>query len=183
MLAGNPAYELPGDYESIATVTLSTTTATVTFSSIPSTYSHLQIRGIARDNDANALGSNNITLQFNSDTGNNYAFHYLYGDGSSAQAGNGTSQPIMLAGKLTNTNAITSNFSTTVIDILDYGNTNKYKTIRVLSGFDNNGSGLMFYESGLWQSTSAVTSLDIKCGGASFVANSHFALYGIKGAA
>jgi hypothetical protein len=74
-------------------------------------------------------------------------------------------------------------FSSQVIDVLDYQNTNKYKTTRTLLGTDTNGGtnrGVEF-SSGLWQSTSAVTQIDLIAGGTTFSQYSSFALYGIRG--
>jgi hypothetical protein len=67
-----------GAYDSIATTTLSSPAASITFSSIPATYTHLQIRGIARSTAA----AGNVSIAYNSDTGSNYAGHDLYGDGA-----------------------------------------------------------------------------------------------------
>ena len=168
-------------YESIATVTVgSGGSSTVTFSSIPSTYQHLQIRGLVRDNRSAAL--NNITFQVNSDTGANYTQHALYGDGSSVGAFGNASTNLTYGGLIPSASTTASVFGVTVIDILDYANTNKYKTFRVLSGFDANGSGGVRLYSGLWMSTSAMTSItfDSETSG-DFVQYSSFALYGIKG--
>lgn len=161
-------------FESIATVSLSSSAASITFSSIPSTYTHLQVRLISFANYRTGIFPNN-------DTGTSYAVHFIYGNGSSAGAvGNanrneGTFGPVPSSG---------TNPSSSVLDILDYANTNKYKTIRHLSGFDANGSGELWFGSVLWMNTSAITSLVIKPveGGGNFAQYSHFALYGIKSA-
>ena len=158
-------------YESIATVTVgSGGSSTISFTSIPSGYSHLQLRGIAKGSSALAYGA--ITV--NSDTAGNYSTHYLIGNGSTASADHDYSQA-------TGPNQIvTSNgqFSAFVIDILDYGNTNKNKTFRSLNGYDANGSGYIDFLSGAWYSTSAITRLDIV--GTTFQQYSSFALYGVK---
>ena len=159
-----------GSFESIATVTVGSGGASsVTFSSIPSTYTHLQIRGIFK-------GGYNLYGQFNSDTGNNYKAHYIYGNGSSVAAGVGATQDIVFVGRAAGDG---SQFGGFVCDILDYNNTNKYKTVRALMGWDNNGSGEMFFDSGVWMSTSAITSIYLY--GPGVIAQySSFALYGIK---
>ena len=149
--------------------------STITFSSIPSTYTHLQIRGIARTATNVSLG-----LRFNSDTGSNYSRHYLNGNGTSAAAGGGASSTSAYAGT---TATLASAFGANVIDILDYKDTNKYTTVRTLSGGDNNGSGFVQFMSGSWRNTNAVTSIDIiQVDGDSFTQYTTFALYGIKGA-
>lgn len=168
-------------YESIATTTLSSSAATITFSSIPSTYTHLQVRGIARDTSAGTTEID-IIMRYNGDSGTNYAFHYLYGNGSATGAtGLGTrSDP--RAGLAVNNGALANTFGVVVADILDYKNTNKYKTTRVLAGTDRNGAGTVVVESNLWNNTAAITQIDLTVsGGSSFATYSSFALYGIKG--
>ena len=169
-------------YESIATTTLSSTTASITFSSIPATYTHLQIRYFARGTStAQDRDTNNVI--FNSDSGSNYARHFLFGTGSSATADAAASTTGFYTGLSDTTTAISGSniFGTGVLDILDYANTNKYKTVRILSGQDqNNTSGRIFLVSGLWQSTSAITTITIAPLVGSFVQYSSFALYGIK---
>jgi hypothetical protein len=167
-------------YESIATVTVGGGgSATITFSSIPATYTHLQIRALCK---CTAADSNvqSIFGQFNSDTGSNYARHFLNGSGSAAAANGFASQTSVFFGTNMNANA-TSVFAANVIDILDYANTNKYKTTRSLSGADNNGAGFVQFMSGLWMNTAAITSITILPNSDNFAQYSSFALYGIKG--
>jgi hypothetical protein len=160
-------------YESIATVTVGGGgAATVDFTSIPSTYTHLQIRGIAYCNSGVSL-----RLRINSDSGSNYSTHYLNGNGSSTGAGGAASQTSMFAGSAGNTANI---FGGNVIDILEYTSTSKYKTIRTLSGIDSNGGGFVQFMSGAWLNTSAITSIAIY-GESDLNQYSSFALYGIKG--
>jgi len=172
-----------GDFESIATETVGAGgAASVTFSSIPSTYTHLQIRCIARaDRAGNTFEG--VALRFNSDTASNYSAHNISGDGSSATAEGAASASNMNAVLISAATAGASTFGAGVIDILDYANTNKYKTIRTLGGMDNNGSGIVRFSSGSWRNTNAVTSITLVATNASnFVQYSHFALYGIKSA-
>ena len=167
-------------YESIATVTVgSGGAANIEFTSIPSTFTHLQIRGIGRNTVATTSGQ--AYVQFNSDTGSNYSLHYLYGDGTTVYSGGGASQVEMNAFRITGASAASSIFGAGVLDILDYKNTNKYKTLRTLSGEDRNGAGFLFYQSGLWQSTNAITSIKLYPSSNNFAQYTSFALYGIKG--
>lgn len=171
-----------GDYESIATVNVgSGGSSSITFSSIPSTYQHLQVRGIARS--TRSATSDYIALQLNSDTGSNYAYHGLDGNGSSASAFGLATQTFMDVERASAATATTNVFGVSVIDILDYANTNKYKTMRCLGGSDNNGSGSITLTSGLWQNTNAVSTITLKAQGgtSNFAQYSSFALYGIKG--
>jgi len=159
-------------YASIATVTVGLLgAASIDFTSIPSTYTHLQIRGIA-------LGTNqNLITRFNGDTATNYAYHELTGSGSAAAAGGTASTGNPYSG------FISTQLGTMVEDILDYTNTNKYKTMRTLGGSDANGSGYVVYRSTLWMNTAAITQVTLSIsGGSNFSQYSSFALYGIKGA-
>ena len=170
---------LGGDFESIATVTVTTATqANIEFTSIPSTYTHLQLRGIGRT-DRSATGDS-MKVQVNGVTSNSYAFHQLGGDGASAFSDNGTSQANMLAQRLAGATANSNVFGAIVIDILDYKNTNKNTTIRSLGGCDNNGDGFVIFGSGLYNATTAITSIKLLPGsGTNFLTNTTFALYGI----
>lgn len=168
-------------YESIATVTVGAGGSSgVTFSSIPSTYKHLQLRMIVREAGTGANGSY-VGLRFNSDTGSNYSMHRLLGDGSTASAAAYTTQNTNYLERVASASQSANVFGAIVVDILDYTNTNKYKTIRNLGGWDSNGSGWVTFNSNLWQSTSAVTQIDLGIDTGNFQQYSHFALYGVKG--
>lgn len=177
MLAGNTAYT-DASFESIASVSGTGSSGTVTFSSIPSTYSHLQVRAFM------PVTSNNNApyIRFNSDSGNNYTVHTVIGvNNGSVNAQSATSQPyINIAGFWF---GIQTDYpGVSVVDILDYSNTNKYKTVRALAGQDNNSTlGSTGMSSGLWLSTNAITSISIILSGATnFSSNARFGLYGIR---
>lgn len=169
-----------GAYDSLATVTLSATTATVTFSGIPSTYKHLQLRIMGRSTRTSST-SNAMTYTFNgSATGYGYT-HRLYGQGSGSGAADAPLGSTYSFGPSIATDASTSGImGVAVMDVLDYANTAKYKTTRILGGHDNNGSGEIFLTSGLWQNTAAITSISLSIDSFSWTANSTFALYGVK---
>jgi hypothetical protein len=171
---------LQNSYESLQTVTVGSGGASsISFTSIPSGYQHLQVRYIGALNS----GSQGHTINFNSDTGSNYAFHSLQGTGSAAVASyNGTSVTTASIGYVAPNTAPAGSMGAGVIDVLDYLNSNKYKTVRALTGTDQNGSGLTGIYSGLWMSTSAITSLTLTPqSGSSYIQYSTFALYGVKG--
>lgn len=170
-----------GAYDSIATTTVGAGGASsITFSSIPSTYTHLQVRLLARTNRAAVSDYGIVTL--NSDSGANYSYHYLQGDGSSATAGSSTNSNYVFMDKFAASSAGSNVFGTVILDVLDYTNTNKYKTTRSLGGYDNNGDGVIELTSGNWRNTNAITSITIAPGaGTSFNQYSSFALYGVKG--
>ena len=166
-------------YESIATYTVGaggSTSVAFDLTSV-SGYKHLQIRFIAKETGTSG-GFNNMNLYFNADNaGTSYAIHNLSGDGSTAfaQATASRAKGLIYNGLSQTTNT----FAAGVIDILDYANTSKYKTLRAVAGVDFNGSGRIGLTSNLWQSTSAITAITFE--GSSFVQYSSFALYGIKG--
>ena len=166
---------ISNSYESIATVTVGAGgSSSITFSSISGTYKHLQIRGIAKYSSAyNSYGR----IQFNSDTSANYAQHQLYGDGSAASSYGYSGESSGIMSLLSD-----AQFGNFVTDVLDYTDSNKYKTVRTLGGVDKNGSGYASMGSSLWRSTAAITSITIfaPASGGNWAQYSSFALYGIK---
>lgn len=172
----------PTSYESIATVTVgSGGAANVEFTSIPNTYSHLQVRCLVRGDRASTRID--IAMRYNSDSGANYyAVHALEGNGTSATAYADSTNNRNIPGYVSAGSATASVFGSEIIDILDYANTNKYKTFRSLGGVDVNGTGYISLRSGLWLSTSAISSILFFPDGGNFAQYSTFALYGIKGA-
>jgi hypothetical protein len=181
------SFSLSTAFQSISTVTVGSGGASdVTFSSIPSTYTHLQVRVMSRD--TRAVSGNSFGMRVGNgsiDTGNNYNTHMLRGDGSTISYGNaGTNYNNMDFPLEPGANISSSMFGVSIFDILDYTNTNKYKTVRCLFGYDANGSGYTGICSGLWMNTSAINTIRFAAGAsASFVEYSKFALYGIKAAA
>ena len=178
LLIGNPPY-IPTDFESIATVTVgSGGQSTISFSSIPSTYTHLQIRSAAKSTSTGQAAR----LTFNSDTNSNYANHYLFSNGSSAPyAGGESSVTRVNIYAFYADNSVSNVFGPAIVDILDYTNTNKNKVTRCLSGFDQTTAGNLGFQSGLWMNTSAITSITLAPQNGNWAQHSSFALYGIKG--
>lgn len=165
-------------YESIQTFTVGAGgQSTISFTSIPSTYKHLQIRSSL----LTASSGQVIKIQFNGDTSSVYAEHSLSGNGTSAAADAVTSlSGGVIFGRVVG--ASTTYPTGIITDILDYTSTSKNKVIRSLGGFDANGSGEINLVSSLWPSTSAITSISLSTfSGANFAQYSSFALYGIKG--
>lgn len=172
-----------GAFESIATVTASGSTSTITFSSIPSTYQHLQIRYLANSGRA-VNGQESILVRLNGDSGTNYARHFLLGDGTSATASGNASQTAAIVVAACGLDAPT--MSVGIIDIHDYSSTTKNKTIRSLVGVDfNSGTteSRVSLNSALWMNTAAVSSISFTTNtGSNWTTATTFALYGIKGA-
>jgi hypothetical protein len=173
---------ITSSYESIATVSLGSSQATISFTSIPSTYKHLQIRAIAKATRTSS-GQTTFRYQFNSDTATNYSYHRLFGDGSSTASDGGPNQNYGYFYFGANTNDTANSFGVSIWDIFDYTDTNKAKTTRFTGGLSNNNTtGGVGIGSSTWFGTSAVNSITIGTdGGWNFLQYSHFALYGIRG--
>lgn len=174
-----------GDFESISTAIVGAGGASaITFSSIPSTFKHLQVRLFTKESGT-GTGGPNIVASLNSDTTHtNYRSHYLQGNGSSTGVGEvQASGYYCLVGNTATSNASYANmFGVMVLDVLDYANTSKRKTIRSIWGHDRNGSGEVGIDSSVWMNTAAITSISFSIvGGTNFVQYSHAALYGVKG--
>ena len=163
-------------FESIATVTVGAGgSSSISFSSIPSTFTHLQVRAIAR-----TASTTQDFIIYKPNNANISARHFLAGNGSTASAGGSTS--VYDFGVIPKSDSTSNSFGVYVLDVLDYANVNKNKTLRQLSGNDLNGSGDVALTSGLYNSTSAISSLVITTyNSTSFVQYSQFALYGVKG--
>lgn len=183
MLAGNAVYLEPF-YESIATISVAAgnTTSTITFSSIPSTYKHLQLRAIYKSAGSNVYNAW-FSGKINNDTGANYSYHTVYGNGSSAGAVAYANNTVLDGFTRPGSDAGGAFYGAMIMDILDYKDTNKYKTIRHIGGADINLSttrldvGIM---SNGWRSTSAINEISFYGNQGAFIQYSHFALYGIK---
>ena len=187
MASANWASANATSFESIATASGTGSAATITFSSIPSTYKHLQIRFIAKDTEnLGSINNNTLTLTANSIT--SYYYHQLLGNGTSAS----TAWSGGVNSNISFNQSVPSSFSgqadlfcAGIIDILDYANTNKNKTIRAIVGTDGNNTSTQYkvqFNSGLINSTAAISSLTLGIGGGgNLTSTSRFALYGIKG--
>lgn len=168
----------------IATTTVgSGGVSSITFSSIPSTFTHLQVRLFVQS----GRGTYNIDdffMRVNGDSGNNYTRHFLMGNPvSGAVSGNSVSaNGYAITDMGTSTGGT---YGTSIVDILDYTNTNKNKTFRSLNGNDTNGSlsgfqGSVALESGLWINTAAINSITIvPASGTSITQYSTVSVYGI----
>lgn len=155
--------------ELISTAYGTGSSGTITFSSIPAGYKHLQLRYVALSGQANWC-----YILLNGDSGANYASHYLQGNGSSVSSGSlAPSQSNMgfmaLAGNSTPGMGI--------IDFLDVSSSTKNKTVRSLHAFPTNPVAL---SSGVWLSTSAVTSVTLVHPSSTYSTASRFSLYGVS---
>jgi hypothetical protein len=171
-------------FESIATQTVGAGgTASITFSSIPATYTHLQIRFMVKDTDTSTNAQIPVNIRMNSDsTTSNYALHRFYGDGSTIVSSGFTNTYPFVRAWASSVSNVTNTFGVGIVDILDYANTNKYKTVRSIGGTETNSTGAVGISSGLWMSTNAINTLLLYSDNGNLAQYSHFALYGIKAA-
>jgi hypothetical protein len=166
---------MPQTYEPIATTTLGSAANSITFSSIPSTYTDLRLVIVYT-----ATTGQPTSLRFNSDTGTNYSGTYLVGQGASVSSGRASNQTAM---PVEDIEGATSTPYLVEIDVFSYaGSTNKTALISVAG--DRNGAGEILKYVGLWRSTSAINTLEFKVTNASFnlLTGTTATLYGIKNA-
>lgn len=166
-------------YESIATLTATGGGLSYAeFTSIPSTYKHLQIRLLTKTGATG--GPYNVQMRLNSDTAANYVTHRLFGNGSAVTA-NATTGATQMAIYYEPDSTQTNMFGVGVVDILDYADTNKNTTVRSLGGYDANGSGYSMFFSNLWLNPAAVNTIRIFTESSQNLAQySQIALYGVK---
>lgn len=165
-------------YEPIASQTLGSTVNSATFSNIPGTYTDLVLRMALKSSGAATITG--PTLRVNSDSGSNYSFTVLSGNGSSASSNRvgGTNGDRLRFGEVIETD----NFSPCVVHFFSYANTNVYKTLLCESAAPSLSVGRIV---GLWRSTSAITSITVYStdnGADDLVSGSTLSLYGIKAA-
>lgn len=165
-------------FESIQTFSLvDNSSGSITFNSIPNTYKHLQVRvfGAGVDNT-------NVRMRFNGDGGSNYSYHIISGGapyGARPLSSGAANQSSMLVYDQQLGNS--SYYNIAIADVIDYSSTVKAKTVKTVSGVDNNSGGFIYITSGAWYNSTAVNSITMFPVSNNFFAGSSFALYGIKG--
>lgn len=174
----NP-YSPTGSYDALATYTVpSGGVSSITFAGLPTggQYSHLQIRIMGLYSASNPYGN----LRFNDDSSSSYWWHQLQGNGSSANA---SAYGSLGTSIYFPADAVGSSIPTVQIaDILDYASTNKLKTVRILEGYDANGSGTLRLASGLWSATpQAINKIVLTPSTGNFNQYTNVSIYGVKG--
>lgn len=159
-------------YEPIASVTLSVH-GLVDFTSIPSNYTDLVIAVMAKSNQASGT---TLYMRFNSDTGTNYSITRLRGDGSAASSNRGANLTYLTPANLS---AESGEFSTYIINVMNYANANVYKTI--LASGANSESDVR-RAVGLWRDLTAISTIRVSSTVGGLEAGSTASLYGIKAA-
>lgn len=178
-----------GDFESIATATGDGSSTYVDFTSIPSTYQHLQLRISGQPNNSGGGGATNVVLRMNLDTGTNYTTHQMYTSGSNAAADGGASQTYIVLGNIPQGSGSTGGWTDIcnglIVNLLEYKSTNKTKIINSIGGVSKDNAGFCGMWAGSWQSTSAISSLRLYVNDGLNLAwntNAKVSLYGIKAA-
>ncbi len=162
---------MPATYEPIATTTLGSATATISFTSISASYTDIRVVLVG----SHETTATTLRMQVNSDTGTNYSYTELIGDGATASSSRGTSSSRINCG---NANFNNTQPSLITVDWFSYaGSTNK--TCLVTASQDRNGSGSVLRTVGLWRSTSAITSVQLFPATGNFAAGTTATLYGI----
>lgn len=176
-----PPYTEIGDYDALAALTVpSGGIASINFNGLPSGYKHLQIRATVKTNRSD--NQDVVRIRYNGDTSASYSYHLLTSTGAAAggDAGTSTASPwcAIIAGNLDAANM----YGVMIADLVDYSSETKYKTLRALSGSDqNNSAGRLYFASTLWRSLAPVTSIQITpLYGSLFSEFTSFALYGVK---
>lgn len=167
---------MPKTYEPIATTTLGSASGTVTFASIPGTYTDL----IIVMNGYNDTQDNFVPrLNFNNDTGTNYSITSVYGTGSAAGSTRASTQGALYVSYQGGWSTTSTNRATNIVHIQNYANTTTNKTVLSRA---NRADNMVEAIVGLWRSTAAINEIDITVGAGTFAATSTFTLYGIKAA-
>jgi len=166
-----------GSYELIETAYGTGSSATITFSSIPNTYKHLQVRFVAKKTTSGATG---LFVRLNGDTASNYSEHHLAANGSSVFSGANLGEWLFYnEAKIVGSDA--GGGATGVMDLVNYANTATFKTAKLLNGFADTGGNVIRLVSGSWRNTSAISSITFDAQSGNFTTSTRFSLYGIKG--
>lgn len=185
-LAGNAAYD-PAATWLIQRIAGTGSSGTITFSSIPQTYSSLQLRILGKDTNTTSITLDGY-VQLNGDAGSNYSYHYLRAGGGTVSASGGyPNSVIIMPNAFSSSKAATpaqaNIYGVAIVDIHDYTSTTRNKTVRIFGGSDSNLSDAAigpYLASGSWNNTAAVTSVSIVAGGTAWTTGTTIALYGMK---
>lgn len=178
ILAATASSAPAGTFDLLETVSISTTTASISFTNLNNyfNYKHLQIRATMRGASTGTT-TGSITIRFNGDTATNYNFRRMNNSGTSVSASVTYSNgDITLINIVPQNGQSPGNFGGLILDIADFLSANKSKTIRTHHGTGINATN---YTSGAWRSSSAITSIEIATA-ASFFSGTRFSIYGVK---
>ena len=156
----------------LANITLGSAAATVTFSSISSSYRDL----VLVVNCQSAVAGNNVLMRFNGDSGSNYVWVGTRGNGSAtfSTTANATQQ---IYGFFTGNMSTSSPDLFFIANIMDYSATDKHKTVLVRG---NKADTAVELQGGRWANTAAINNIVVRGDAGNFAAGSNFALYGVS---
>lgn len=149
----------------------------ISLTNIPATFTHLELRIYGRSADTGTT-PRQIYVNFNGDSASNYSGHYFFADGANPAPGSALSTIYGAVGAMPASGSNSAIYGISVLSILDYTNTNKYKTLKGLSGTDLNGAGSVSLSSGSWRNTATINSIQLLTEG-NFAVGTHIDLYGI----
>lgn len=164
-------------YEAIATQTLASTANSITFSSIPGTYTDLVIVAIGQGYISPSYG--NLQLQFNGDTGTNYSSTEFKELGGTVSSNRRSTQSNLFATSFLDWGTANQNVGHSIINIFNYANTTTFKSTISRGNIPPYKTEL---NTGLWRSTAAITSINVSVNDTPINIGSIFTLYGIKAA-
>ena len=164
-------------YELIETITLGSDAASITFASIPQTFTDLKMVCSAR---LAGTGVPSVRIRFNSDSGTNYSYTYIEGSGSSVSSGKSTGNTNIQIGNLNTSSSTANTFTSIEVYVFNYSSASLKSTSSISAMETNATTAYINPIAGLWNSTSAITAIEIIYPGSNFVTNSSFSLYGIK---
>ena len=168
-----------GSMDALGVVSLTAATADITFNSIPQTYTHLQVRYFTKSVYATGT-TDSMYFRANSDSTSAYSAHYLRSNGTVTSGDAGVTTYGWTGNQANSGSGMTSIYGAGTLDILDYSNTNKYKTFRFLGGYDGDSSGVVLLSSCNWRNTNGITSLTFGFTNGNHAIGSTLALYGVK---
>jgi hypothetical protein len=157
-----------GGYTVLGTYTADNTTATATFSTISGAYKELYIVGTGLAQGGSNTNAN-ITMQFNSDTGANYAWAATLGDnGTLSQVNAGSTTSIVMSNFLAGDGDVSMRFGNFQMRIFDYSSATLYKSIQFLAGSRSTGDQIELAGYGHWNNTDAITSVSMTSSSGNF---------------
>jgi hypothetical protein len=179
---------MPSTYTPIASQELGSNASSISFSSIPATYTDLVLVGFMRGTDAGFNNMNFARLTFNGVTSSLYSHTSLFqrntGGGEGAYSERFTSETSMNTGGVTSSSFSSGIFSSYILNIMNYANTTTNKTVisRVSTGGTLTSMDSNYANLGLWRSTDAINQITLTPSAGNYLAGSTFSLYGIKAA-
>ena len=149
------------------------------FGNIPQNFAHLELHSYVRTGTGYNFAQDFTFIRFNGDNSNNYFSNWMEADGSNTSASNIGLTSYIRTGLCPANSATAGLYGVSILQIFDYSNTSKFKTVKAISGNDRNGSGAVGIYGGVYQSTSAITSINFGAANWYDAVGSFHVLYGV----